>query len=126
MNTARPRIPYTYEDYKSLPASMDRRYELLQGELYTVPAPTTVHQRIALNVEIILALHVRRNALGEVFHSPVDVVFGAGQQRQVAQPDVVFISAGRGDIVTREEIAGPPDLVVEILSPGTEERDRNY
>ena len=126
MGTVRPRIPYTYEDYKSLPESMDRRYELLQGELFIVPAPTTDHQRFSRNLEFILFQHVRTHGLGEIFYSPVDVVFGEGRAREVAQPDIVFIAAERRAIITRPEIAGAPDLVVEILSPGTEERDRNY
>lgn len=126
MGIVRPRIPYTYEDYKSLPESMDRRYELLQGELYMVPAPTTDHQRFSRNLEFLLFQHVRTHGLGEIFDSPVDVVFGAGKAREVAQPDLVFIAADRRSIITRPEIAGAPDLVVEVLSPGTEERDRNY
>jgi Uma2 family endonuclease len=126
MGTVRPRIPYTYEDYKSLPESMDRRYELLQGELYMVPAPTTDHQRLSRNLGFVLFEHCRAQRLGEILFSPVDVVFGEGRAREVAQPDIVFIAAERRSIVTRAEIAGAPDLVVEVLSPGTEDRDRNY
>lgn len=44
----------------------------------------------------------------------------------MAQPDIVFVAAGRRAIITPKEIAGAPDLVVEILSPGTEDRDRGY
>jgi len=65
-----------------------------------------------------------------VFDSPVDVVFGQGVDREVVEPDIPFINHVRLDIVTREEIReeirGAPDLVVEILSPGTEERGRGY
>jgi len=56
----------------------------------------------------------------------VDVVFGEGRSREVAQPDILFIATERRSIITRAEIAGAPDIVVEVLSPGTEERDRNY
>lgn len=124
MSQSRPRIPYTYEDYKSLPESMDRRYELLGGELYRVPAPTTRHQRVSQRIETQLIEHVETHELGDVFHAPVDVVFGQAGAREVAQPDIVFIA--RAHIVTEAEIAGAPDLVIEILSPGTEERDRTY
>lgn len=126
MSQSRPRIPYTYEDYKSLPESMDRRYELLGGELYMVPAPTTRHQRVSQRLETILFTHVEARKLGEILHAPVDVVFGQGRAREIAQPDIVFIARERASIVTEAEIAGPPDLVIEILSPGTEERDRSH
>jgi Uma2 family endonuclease len=126
MRTIRPRVPYTYQDYTSLPESVDRRYELLQGELFMLPAPTTDHQRFSRNLEFMLFQHARVHGLGEVFDAPVDVVFGDGSRREVAQPDIVFIAAARRSIITRTEVAGAPDLVVEVLSPGTEERDRHY
>jgi Uma2 family endonuclease len=44
---SRPDIPYTYEDYKALSASTDDRHELIDGELYMVPAPTVPHQIVA-------------------------------------------------------------------------------
>jgi Uma2 family endonuclease len=56
----------------------------------------------------------------------VDVVLGTGARRDVVQPDVVFISNARSEIVTETEIAGAPDLVIEILSRGTKNRDRGY
>ena len=126
MSLSRPRIPFTYEDYKSLPESMERRYELLAGDLFMVPAPTTRHQQISQNIEFTLIGYVRKTKCGQVFHSPIDVVLGAGTEREVVQPDILFVAAKRADIVKLAEIAGCPDLVVEVLSPGTEERDRNY
>jgi Uma2 family endonuclease len=126
MNTIVPRIPFTYADYKSLPESMDRRYELLGGELYMVPAPTVAHQRVSRNLLVIINGHVVARGLGEVLYAPLDVVFGSGRERDIAQPDLVFVSTARAAIITPAEIAGAPDLIVEILPPGTEERDRSY
>ncbi len=126
MTAARPRIPYTYDDYRTLPEDMSRRYELLHGDLYMVPAPTTQHQRISRRLLHILDQHINSKGLGEVFYSPVDVILGQGDAREVAQPDIVFIAAARHDIIKLHGIEGAPDLAVEILSPGTEERDRGY
>lgn len=126
MAVARPDIRFTYEDYKSLPESMERRYELLDGDLVMVPAPTTRHQLVSRNLEFILHQHVRRQRLGTVLYAPVDVVLGVGKAREVVQPDILFISTARRAILTPEEVRGGPDLVVEVLSPGTEERDRGY
>ena len=126
MSVSRPRIPFTYEDYKSLPESMERRYELLAGDLFMVPAPTTRHQRVSQNIEFILIGYLRRTQRGQLFHSPVDVVLGKGPVREVVQPDILYIAAERVEIITRSEVTECPDLVVEVLSPGTEERDCHY
>jgi Uma2 family endonuclease len=91
-----------------------------------VPAPTTTHQLISQNIEFALVQHVRATGCGRVLHAPVDVVLGKGRQREVVQPDVVFVSAARASIITEREVAGAPDLVVEVLSPGTVNRDRGY
>ena len=56
----------------------------------------------------------------------MEVVFGEGRAREVAQPDLVFISTVRLHIVKLPAIEGAPDLVVEILSGGTQDRDRGY
>ena len=58
--------------------------------------------------------------------APVDVVLGAGAGREVVQPDILFIAAERVEIITRSEVTGCPDLVVEVLSPGTAEPDCHY
>lgn len=126
MSVVNPHIRFTYEDYKSLPESMEKRYELLDGDLIMVPAPTTRHQFISRNLEFILHGFVRVHGLGSVLYSPVDVVFGEGAAREVAQPDIIFISRARASIIKEAEIQGAPDLVVEVLSPGTEVRDRGY
>jgi Uma2 family endonuclease len=44
----------------------------------------------------------------------------------VAQPDLLFVRAERRGIIGHDAVGGAPDLVVEILSPGTEARDRGY
>ena len=116
------KIKFTYKDYKSLPESETKRYELLEGELIVVPSPTTYHQQISRRMEFLLLKHVEANDLGEVLNAPLDVVLSG---EDVVQPDILFISRERSNIIT-EEIKGPPDLIIEILSPGTEDYDRGY
>lgn len=126
MSVVNPHVRFTYDDYKSLPESMDKRYELLDGDIKMVPAPTTRHQQITWGLGSLLKSFVRKHELGLFMGAPLDVVFGKDQEREVVQPDLVFISRGRKHIVAEQEIQGAPDLVVEVLSPGTEERDRGY
>lgn len=114
-----PHLKFTYQDYLLLPE--DRRVELIGGDFYLVPSPGVFHQRVAANIEHVLRDFVLRNGLGEVLDAPLDVVLSP---HDVVQPDVMFISHERRHIITDENIQGPPDLVVEVLSPSTAERDR--
>ncbi|MEM2493637.1 MAG: Uma2 family endonuclease [Nitrososphaerota archaeon] len=115
-------IQFTYEDYKSLPYSETKRYELIEGELIMVPSPDTEHQDIVGNLFRALSDHVTEHRLGKVYVAPLDVVLG--DEEEVVQPDILYISHQRRGIITREEIRGAPDLVVEVLSPSTAQRDR--
>lgn len=116
-------IKFTYRDYKSLPESENRRYELIDGELTMVPAPAPYHQRVSGNLEYILREFVQNYNLGFVYHAPCDVVLSG---KDVVQPDIFFISKGRSQIITKQDIKGAPDLIIEITSPFTAERDRTY
>jgi len=122
----RSKIRFTYHDYKSLPESETKRYELLDGELVMVPAPSSYHQSISKRIEFVLYQRLEKEGLGEVLDAPIDVVLGEGDDREVVQPDIIFISKERSQIIKEEEIEGAPDLVIEILSPATEKRDRAY
>ena len=85
------------------------------------PAPLTGHQMISIALASRLYLYVEQKGLGTVVAAPIDVVLS---DTDVVQPDVLFVSNERSHIVTRENIRGAPDLVVEIISPATAERDR--
>jgi Uma2 family endonuclease len=115
-----PALKLTYEDYVTLPDD-GRRYEILDGELVVTPAPTTRHQLVSGNLEMILRAHVRAHDLGTILDAPVDVIL---DQATVVQPDLLFVSKAKGHIVEERAVEGAPDLVVEILSPTTEHRDR--
>ena len=109
----------TYADYLKTPD--DERYELLNGELVMPPAPLTAHQMISMALGSRLYVFVEEKGLGTVVAAPTDVVLS---DTDVVQPDVLFVSSQRSHILTRENVRGAPDLVVEILSPATAERDR--
>jgi Uma2 family endonuclease len=68
--------------------------------------------------------HMRATRCGRVLHAPLDVVLGSGAQREVVQPDILYVDRARAAIITKDEVAGAPDLVIEVLSPGTKRRDR--
>ena len=114
-------VRYTYRDYINLPESEEKRYELIDGELYMVPSPTPMHQDFVFSVSKVLDDFVQRHDLGKVYLTPLDVVLS---DEDVLQPDIMFVSSARQGIVTEQNIRGAPDLVVEVLSPGTADRDR--
>jgi Uma2 family endonuclease len=112
--------PLTCADYAALPDD-GRRYQLLEGELVMTPSPQARHQEISIALASRLWLHVREHGLGDVFDAPLDVTL---DDRNVVQPDILFISRERSGIRQDDRIVGAPDLCVEILSPGTERVDR--
>ncbi len=114
-----PALRFTYQDYLLLPE--DRRYEIIDGDLFMTPAPTPYHQIVAINLLTSLREHVLARRLGTVLIAPCDVVLS---QTDVVQPDVLFVSAERSSIITEKYISAAPDLVVEVLSPATAERDQ--
>jgi Uma2 family endonuclease len=108
----------TYDDYRSL--ETDDRYELIEGEFLMVPSPESFHQDVSRNIEFLLLQHVNENDRGVVYHAPLDVKL---TETDVVQPDILFIGENRREIIGDQCIEGPPDLVIEILSPSTAERD---
>ena len=109
---------WTYEDYLRL--DDDKRYEVINGRLVELTTPTPLHQGILGNIVFLMWDFVRKREAGKILHAPLDVVFN---ERDVLQPDIIFISKDRLRIIGEKAIMEPPDLVVEIISPATVRRD---
>jgi Uma2 family endonuclease len=114
------KIVLTYEDYVLLPNDRNR-HEILEGELTVTPAPSTKHQTASGNLFVLLAHHIKQRDLGKLFHAPIDLVL---ESTSVLQPDLLFVSKARQNIITERAVEGAPDLVIEILSPATSRTDR--
>lgn len=114
------RVPYTYRDYLSLPDD-GKRYELIGGDLFVSPAPRPFHQAVSGRLLYALMTTLQEPGIALVFHAPIDVVLG---DNDVLQPDLVVVRCERAGIVRENAIHGPPDLVIEILSPRGGDRDR--
>ena len=81
------------------------------------------HQRGLGNLVRLLSSILASGDLGQVWSAPLDVLLS---EYDVVQPDVSFVSSTRSDIVTGGYVQGAPDLIVEVLDPGTVEYDRGY
>lgn len=114
-----PQKVWTYEDYLAL--NDDTVFEIINGKAFMSPAPELFHQRWARKIFLAVERHVGARKLGEVFFAPVDVVL---DEKNVVQPDLVFVSTAKAGLLERRGIMGPPDLVVEIISPTSLRRDR--
>ena len=97
------------------------RYEVIDGNLYVTPPPIWAHQRGLSKLHLRVAGHVYDHDLGEVVTAPVGVVL---DDENGVQPDLVYVSRERLGIIVERGIEGAPDLVVEVLSPSTQTRDR--
>ena len=111
-------LRFNYNDYLQLPE--DKRYEILDGELYMVAAPNIRHQRVSLNLAVALVQHVRESGSGQIFEAPCDVILS---EENIVQPDILFVRTERSSIIGEANLKGAPDLVVEILSPATRCKD---
>ena len=81
------------------------------------PSPTPYHQGIGTRLGAFILNYLRDNGIkGEVFASPLDVYF---EDKETFQPDVIYISEERLNIIKEKNIQGAPDIVIEVLSPST-------
>lgn len=115
------KLKMTTEEYLSGPEAMVRR-ELVWGVVREPPSPFRKHQGVVTQATMLLAEHVLDHKLGRVYVSPLDVVFDR-EKALVLQPDVMFVSHERRGILNNF-VEGPPDLVVEVISEGSERYDR--
>jgi Uma2 family endonuclease len=112
---------FTVADLDSMPDD-GNRYEIIEGELFVSRSPSLEHQRVSGNLFANFAFFLPDNPIGEIIATP-RVIFS---DHSAVIPDLVFISRARREkIATGRHITGAPDLVIEILSPGVENEQRD-
>jgi Uma2 family endonuclease len=110
----------TYDQYCLLPEDRNQ-YELIDGELIVTPSPRRQHQEIVGRLYALLLNYVDTKSLGKVYVAPLDTIL---DKYTVVQPDILFIGNERLSEIAKDWIEGAPDLVVEVLSPSTMDKDR--
>ncbi|MGE3273250.1 MAG: Uma2 family endonuclease [Chloroflexota bacterium] len=98
-----------------------KKYEVINGELYVSPSPAWKHQFQLNRLNKRVIVWVDDHNLGYVVTAPTGVVL---DDENGLEPDLIFISHQRAHIISERGVDGAPDLVVEVLSPSTEARDR--
>jgi Uma2 family endonuclease len=109
---------WTVEDYYQLPED-EHLYELVEGKLELRPSPSTTHQRISHQMERVISDSCEGEYI--ILHAPVDLIL---LNDEIRQPDILMIHRSREQIIEEHAVVGPPDLVVEIISPNSAKRDR--
>ena len=92
-----------------------RVQELIWGTLRIEDSPHFRHQNLLLELAVLMRVFVGQHKLGTVCIAPQDVILDAARAL-IVQPDLMFISKARKDIIS-DHIRGAPDLVVEVMSP---------
>ena len=112
----------TVADLDAFPDDDGNRYELIEGELFVSCAPGLPHQLVLHNLQVELEIYLRQNPVGIIAPGP-GAVFS---NYDAVIPDLVFVTNERWDsIVANERFVAAPDLVIEIVSPGSENRTRD-
>jgi Uma2 family endonuclease len=112
--------PLTVQDYFDLPEG-SARCQLIEGDFHMMPPPNRFHQSVQINIAAIIKFHLNKHPIGKVYCAPIGVILS---DLNAFEPDVVFVSRKRAKILSERGIEGAPDLVVEILSPGTARYDK--
>jgi Uma2 family endonuclease len=112
----------TVDDLNAMPDD-GNLYEVIEGELFVSKAPGLTHQDVSRELLTDLTIYLRRNPIGRVWTTP-GVIFS---QISGVIPDIVYVSNQRlAEVASGERVRGAPDLVIEIVSPGipNAQRDR--
>src|SRR5215218_781849 len=111
--------PLTAEDLAALPDD-GNRYEIIGGQPIVSPSPTYRHQRISFKLTSVLDAYLSVSGNAQAVAAPMDVHLS---QNDVVQPDLLVVLDARAEIIQDRGVMGPPDLVIEILSPSSISND---
>ncbi|MGD1102938.1 MAG: Uma2 family endonuclease [Terriglobia bacterium] len=112
-------LKYTHADLLLMPDDGKRR-EIIDGELYVTPSPVDYHQMILFNLTMAFGKFLETHPLGKLRFAPLDVILS---EHDVLEPDLLLV-LNEHQAFLQDWVRGAPYLVIEILSPTTEARDR--
>jgi Uma2 family endonuclease len=112
----------TIADLEAMPDD-GNRYEIIEGELFVSCAPGLTHQRVLMNILRLIDTYLLQNPNGEVIPTPGMIL----SDLSGVNPDAVFFTHEmRQQVVSGERLVAAPAIVIEIISPGSDNvrRDR--
>jgi Uma2 family endonuclease len=111
---------WTYERYLRETAEGEY-FAVIGGQRLMAPSPNRLHQVVLINLAGRLKEFARQNHIGTVMIAPFDVRFS---DDEFVQPDLLLVAKEHAERLTDSGVMGAPDLVVEIVSPGSVRADR--
>lgn len=107
-------------DYLAFPED-GRRHEIVDGEHYVTASSALDHQRVSRHILFQLYEQIEQQGKGEVFNAPTAVQLS---DFDIVEPDLLVVLTEHAGRLHERKVIGPPDLVVEVLSPSTRRVDR--
>ncbi len=95
--------------------------EVIENTLYMTPTPDFFHQKISSELQYAILTQLKKSNSGECVAAPIDVFLDT---TNAFQPDILFIAKENLGIIKDGKIRGTPDLIIEILSPGSTKNDK--
>jgi Uma2 family endonuclease len=115
------RLPMSYEEFLTW-SGENVHAEWIGGEVIIFMPPKKIHQEIVGFLHNLITLFVNLFDLGVVLTAPFEMhVSPDGPARE---PDLLFVARNHLDRLTPERLAGPADLIVEVVSDESVHRDR--
>lgn len=106
--------PMNIADWEAMPDD-GNRYEIIEGELFVSCSPGLTHQIVLGNLIFLIRTHLETSNAGVIVSTPGLIL----SDFSGVIPDLVFFRPEKkAKIISGERLKGPPDLVIEILSPG--------
>ena len=118
--TSRRKVRMSYEEYLALPD--EGIVEWVNGEVIFHVPTTPIHQDISILISALLRFFVGHLHLGRVLTAPVEVKLWPGGPSR--EPDILFVGHDKLAQIDDKRFNGAPDIVVEIVSPGSVTIDR--
>jgi Uma2 family endonuclease len=113
----------TVDDLEAFPDDDGNRYEVIEGELFVSCSPSLTHQIVSTNLIHLIRSYLDKHPIGVVV-STIGLILS---KISGVIPDIVFFKhESTKRIVTGERLTSAPEIVIEIISPGSENirRDR--
>ncbi len=114
-----PQGQWTYADWEQLPDD-GNRYEIIDGVLYVTTAPRYFHQWIIRRFDSLVGIPAEEQRLAFAATAPIGLFMPGCDP---VQPDFILVLAEHVSIIEDGRFRGIPDLIVEVLSPGSRSYD---
>ena len=96
--------------------------EWVDGEVIVMSPVSLQHARLFTLLLRLLSDYVEEHDLGDVLTEPYQVRLTRLRRRR--SPDIIFVGKERLDQLKTHHVEGPPDLIIEIVSPASQSLDR--